>query len=120
MSITKQARKRKPNKPLKKQCDADLDQMIEEATVDAHDESEHILGLYTMMEEYLELPFSTSILGIDVNVDGIEFDDAGQIAAVCSRGRTRQRISLLEVPLPKPPPRGAKWIEAYRCWVRGR
>lgn len=30
----------------------------------------------------------------------------------------RQTIHLLDLPLPEPPPEGAKWIAAYRHWAR--
>jgi hypothetical protein len=36
---------------------AKLDALIEEATVDAYGESEQTTGFYTMLEEYLAMPF---------------------------------------------------------------
>ncbi len=38
---------------------ARLDKLIEGATVDCYNESEQLWGLYTMIEENLELPFRT-------------------------------------------------------------
>jgi hypothetical protein len=93
--------------------------MIEEATVDAYGEAEQIGGFFTMIEEYLALPFSTTILGVEVVVKKIDMTNAGEIVAVCHSGKTRQRISLLELPLPSPPPQGAEWIAAYRYWEGG-
>jgi hypothetical protein len=29
-----------------------------------------------------------------------------------------QAISVLDLPLPEPPPKGAEWIAAYRRWAR--
>lgn len=95
-----------------------LDELIEEATVDAHDESELRLGFYTMMENDLSLPFSTLVLGVKVEVIAIDLTDSEEIVAICSRGRARQNISITELPLPTPPPRGAEWIAAYRKWRR--
>jgi hypothetical protein len=95
-----------------------LDELIEEATVDAHDESEQRLGFYTMMENDLALPFSTLVLGVQVEVIGIDLTDTESIVAICARGRARQTISITELPLPTPPPRGAEWIAAYRMWGR--
>ncbi len=43
---------------------AKLDEMIEEATVDAYGESEQIVGFLTMLEEHLQLPFKTDLLGM--------------------------------------------------------
>jgi hypothetical protein len=42
-----------------------------------------------------------------------------RIVAICKRGRSRQAIDILELPLPSPPPTGAEWIEAYRHWRKG-
>jgi hypothetical protein len=57
---------------------------------------------------------------VRVAVEQILLTDDEQIVAICSRGRLRQRISILDLPLLRPVPDGAEWIEAYRAWVRGR
>jgi hypothetical protein len=44
----------------------------------------------------------------------------GRSFAICARGRLRQRISILDLPLPRRVPDGAEWIEAYRAWARAR
>src|SRR5438093_4234146 len=46
-----------------------LKQLIEEAIVDAHDDSEQRAGLLTMLEESLALPFETDMLGVSVTVE---------------------------------------------------
>lgn len=98
---------------------AELDRLIEEAVVDAHDESEQRVGFYTMLEERLHLPFETEVLGVSVTVERIDMTDDEQIVAVCRRGRSRQSVPIVDVPLPKVLPEGAEWIEAYRRWARG-
>jgi len=98
---------------------ARLDKLIEEATVDAYGESEQALGFYTMIEDNLGLPFETEILGIEVTVEGVEMTNDDRLVAICSRGKARQRVSLLDLPLPSPPPKGSAWIHAYRRWARG-
>jgi hypothetical protein len=97
-----------------------LERMISEAIVDCYNESEQAMGLFTMVEENLRLPFSTTVLGIQVNVQKVELNDAEEIVVVCSRSPEKQRIPLLDLPLPSPRPEGAEWIEAYRRWARGR
>jgi hypothetical protein len=52
-----------------------LDQMIEEAIVDAYGDSEQTVGFYTMLEDNLAVPFETEILGIKVTVDRIDMTD---------------------------------------------
>ena len=97
-----------------------LDKLIEEATVDCYDDSEQMTGFYTMLEEHLDLPFKTKVLGLDVTVEAIELTEAAEMVAVCARGSIRQAIPLLRLPLPRPHPRGVEWIEAYRRWGRAR
>ena len=99
--------------------DAKLDEMIEEATVDAHDESEQTIGFYTMFEEHLAVPFKTEMLGVEVTVERLDMTDDEQIVAVCARGKSRQRVPILDLPLPSPPPEGADWIMAFRRWAQG-
>jgi hypothetical protein len=97
---------------------AALEAMIGDAIVDCYNDSECVTGFYTMLDEHLAMPFRTSVLGGGVTVTGIELTDDGQIMAVCVRGGSRQRIPLLELPLPTPPPAGAEWIQAFRQWAR--
>ncbi|MER7006725.1 calcium-binding protein [Dactylosporangium sp. NPDC000555] len=95
---------------------AALEAMIEEATVDAYNDDEQLTGLYTMIEDHLAVPFTTTVLGAEVTVRKIDLT-ADSIVAICSRGRDRQRIDLLDLPLPTPPPDGAEWIDAHRHWA---
>ncbi|MEU3743511.1 calcium-binding protein [Streptomyces sp. NPDC032198] len=96
---------------------AELETLIEEATVDAYGEDEQRTGLFTMLEEHLEVPFTTAVLGVEVPVRGVDLSPDGRIVALCSHGRARQPIDILDLPLPAPAPRGAQWIEAYRYWA---
>ena len=93
-----------------------LELLIEAATVDCHNESEQTTGWFTMIDENLAVPFETMVLGVAVTVKGVELNNNEQIVAVCMRGRDRQRLPILDLPLPTPEPSGAAWIEAYRQW----
>ncbi|WHM40904.1 hypothetical protein [Streptomyces sp. BPTC-684] len=92
--------------------------MIEEATVDAYSEDEQVAGLFTMIEENLALPFTTTVLGVEVSVLGVDLTEDGRVVARCARGSVRQSIGILDLPLPEPAPEGSRWIEAYRHWAR--
>jgi hypothetical protein len=96
-----------------------LEAILDEALVDCYNESEETVGLYTMIEDNVGCPFTTSVLDVEVEVEKLDLTDAGEVVAVCRRGRSRQRVPILDLPLPDPPPKGWKWIEAYRCWARG-
>ena len=97
-----------------------LAEMIEEATVDAYGESEQATGWLTMLEDNLELPFETEVLGVRVRVTRIDQQDDDRLVAICTRGRDEQAIGLADLPLPTPMPEGAAWIEAYRRWIGRR
>lgn len=99
---------------------ARLNQMIEEATVDAYGESEQVIGFYTLIDEHLALPFEATVLGIPVTVRRLDVTERDEIVVICTRGRLRQSIPILDLPLPSPPPAGAEWIDAYRHWAGRR
>jgi hypothetical protein len=96
-----------------------LEALIEEAVVDAYGDDEQKVGLLTMMQEHLALPFSVSILGIEATVEKVDLTRDGRIVAVCQRDGIRQRIEILDLPLPNPAPAGAEWIAAYSHCRRG-
>ena len=99
---------------------ARLNELVEEALVDAYGESEQVTSFYTMMENDLRLPFETEILGMTMIVEGIDITEDDQLVAMCRKGKTKQRVSLSELPLPSPLPDGAEWIVAYRYWRTGK
>ena len=99
---------------------ARCDELIEEATVDCYNESEQITGFFYMLEDQLAVPFTVKLLGQEVIVEKIDITEENEIVAICRYGRNRQRISILELPLPSPRPGGTEWIDAYRHWARWR
>lgn len=96
---------------------AQLEAMIEQATVDAYDEHEQLAGFYAVIIDHLEVPFDTIVLGVNITVEAIDLLPNSQIVARCSRGPHRQAIGILDLPLLTPAPQGAEWIEAYRHWA---
>jgi hypothetical protein len=95
----------------------ELDVLVEQATVDAYNDEEQLDGFAVMIEDNLEMPFETTVLGVMVTVKGVIQTDSG-IVADCVRNGQHQAISVLDLPLPEPPPKGAEWIAAYRHWAR--
>ena len=97
--------------------DGELDALVEQAIVDAYDEYEQLASFRVVIEERLAVPFRTTVLGVEVTVTKIDLLSGTGIAAVCSRGKHRQAIGILDLPLPTPPLAGAEWIDAYRRWA---
>ncbi|WP_330349012.1 hypothetical protein [Streptomyces sp. NBC_00582] len=95
-----------------------LEALIEEVTVDAYGEDEQLTAFFTMIEESLAVPFATTVLGVEVNVVGVDLAEDGRVVARCVRGPVRQDIGILDLPLPEPAPEGSQWIEAHRYWAR--
>ncbi|MGH2842228.1 MAG: calcium-binding protein [Solirubrobacteraceae bacterium] len=95
---------------------AELDKLIEEATVDCYNEQEQITGLFTMIEDHLALPFQTVVLGMPVTVAKVDLTISDEIVAICRRDGHEQAIPILDLALPTPRPDGAEWIDAYRAW----
>ena len=99
--------------------EAELDELVEQAIVDAYGDDEQMVGFYTMINDNLALPFTTTVLGVEVSVESVDVTDSG-IVAICARGSGRQAIPILDLRLPVPPPPDAEWIAAYRRWAGGQ
>jgi hypothetical protein len=54
---------------------ARLDEMIEEATVDAYGESEQTMGFFRVLEERLKITFKSEVLGMEVTIEGRDMTD---------------------------------------------
>ena len=112
--------KRKADTNLQLFSQAKLEKLIEEAVVGAYTEEEQVGGFLAMMEEHVALPFSATILGVDVVVvEKVDMNRGGRIVGICRRDEARQRIGILDLPLPTPAPAGAEWIVACQHWRRG-
>jgi Calcium binding len=111
--------KPKPETSLPSVSKARLEKLVAEAVVDAYTEEEQAVGLLTMIQDHLAVPFSVKILGVEAVVEKVDMTRDGRIVAVCRRENIRQRIGILDLALPTPPPAGAEWIAAYHHWRRG-
>ena len=116
--MTAKSKTKIPVRPPSARLSTDkLNAMIEEATADAYDLSEQASGFFSLLQEHLALPFETTLLGLPVIVESIQFNPGGQIVALCSKASLRHAISITDLPLPVRPPAAAAWIAAYRLWL---
>ena len=95
----------------------ELDALVGQVTIDAYGDNEQLTGFAVMIEDNLEMPFETTVLGVTALVKGVTQTASG-ITADCVRDGYHQAIHVLDLPLPEPPPKGAEWIAAYRHWAR--
>lgn len=56
-------------------------------------------GFYTKVDDNLGVPSKTVMLGVEVTVERVDMADDDQIVAVCARGKSRQRVPILDVSL---------------------
>jgi hypothetical protein len=80
--------------------------MVAEATVDAYDDYEQLTAFHTVIDNHLALPFDTNVLGVTVTVATIQLRPSSGIVALCTRGRHRQAIGILDLPPPELVPEG--------------
>ncbi|MEK6536989.1 MAG: calcium-binding protein [Actinomycetota bacterium] len=106
-------------KPLLELGKKKFEAMVEDATVDCYNPSEQAAGWFTMIDEHLKVPLQTELLGVSVTVEKVDLNQNEDIVAICRRGKHRQTVPVLDLPLSAPLPAGAEWIEAYRRWMSG-
>src|SRR5262245_11931327 len=78
-----------------------LDELIEQAIVDAYGPAEQAVGFHATLEQELALPLNTAVLGVTVSVKKLDVTDRGEVVAICWRGRERSSIPLVDLELPE-------------------
>ena len=96
-----------------------LEELIEEATVDAHDEYEQHSGFLTMIEENVVCPFRAKLIGEEVDVTDFEWPQSGLgLKAVCAYKGKTYPIDATSLEWIAPLPEGFEWLEAYFAWLK--
>ena len=93
-----------------------LEDLIDEATVDCYDDSECLSGFTVMIEDNLEFPFSAKVIGEEIMVTGVT-EEKDEILAECERKGKKYTVDILNVEFTSPV-KGSEWIDAYRQWKR--
>lgn len=76
---------------------SNLDALVERATTDCYNEAEQVAGLFTMIEDNLELPFETTVLGVSVTAT----TQVRELAASCRRSSVGHVGGRTTAPLPR-------------------
>lgn len=98
-------------------ADPELDDLIDEITVDAHDTDEQLMGFEAAFEEDANLPCPATVIGEEVEVLSVSRGDSRQeLIATCQRRGRRYQIALLDLDI-NADPTTERLIAAYRRWV---
>jgi hypothetical protein len=98
--------------------DYELDELIEQITVDAYGD-EGYWSFLQAIEDEVRFPFTASLVGAPVVVTGVDFDGDerhGLVAAVEREGSSAT-ISILDLDLAEPEQPATRVVAAYRRWL---
>lgn len=97
----------------------EIDELIDEVTVDAYGEDEQLWAFRQAFEEEGRFPFAGRVVDADVQVESIAYagEERRGLVAHCRRDRQLHTVSLLDV-TPSPPVhrQTRRLLDAYRRW----
>jgi hypothetical protein len=103
--------------PPAHQANADLDALIDEITVDAHDEDEQLMGFENAFDEDASFPCHGTVVGEEVQVLSVgRAGNRHELIATCQRNSHCYEIALLDVDLDTDP-QTSRLMAAYRRWI---
>lgn len=95
----------------------ELEELVDEVLIDANDMSEACTAFCDQIQDEVKFPFETMVLGQTVKVLGVDLRESYGMIFECQASGGIQAIDVLDLPMPDRPPKGAKWIYAYRYWA---
>jgi len=95
-----------------------IQELIEEAIIDAYDEEEQFMGFFNMIEENVKTPFKAKVIGEEVEVVEITMGETNEFLAVCKRNGKKHTVNLTSLKFCDPLPAGYEWIEAFLEWKK--
>ena len=99
-------------------ADADLDNLINEITVDCYDEDEQLMGFENAFDEDASFPCPGAVVGEEVGVLSVSTaNNRRELIATCQRNGRRYEIALLDIDI-NADPTTSRLIAAYRRWTR--
>jgi hypothetical protein len=98
-------------------ADSELDNLIDEITVDAHDEDEQLMGFEAAFDEDASFPCRGTVIGEEVEVLSVSrADNRTELIATCQRGGRHYEVALLDIDIDADPTT-SRLIAAYRRWT---
>lgn len=98
--------------------DDELDELIEQITVDAYSD-EGYWSFLQAIEDGVRFPFGASLVGAPVEVTGIDFDgdERRGLVATVKRDRSSATISILDLDFTETEQPVAWIVAAHRRWL---
>ena len=102
-----------------RQTTRDLDELIDDITVDCYDEDEQLQGFENAFDEDASFPVTGAVVGERVDIVHVgQGDGRRELIATCRRGGRRYEIALLDIADIKADPQTTRLVAAYRRWIR--
>lgn len=102
--------------PLRR-ADPELDNLIDEITIDAHDQDEQLMGFENAFDEDANFPCPGTVIGQKVKVLSVSrANNRQELIATCQRDGRRYEIALLDIDL-QADPATTRVLAAYRRWI---
>ena len=100
-----------------RRADPDLDDLIDDITVDCHDEYEQLTGFQTAFENDAAFPLAATVVGEPVEVLAVHGEDERhELIATCRRHGREYEIALLDINITADP-KTSRLIAAYHRWI---
>jgi hypothetical protein len=100
-----------------RQADPELDQLIEEITIDCYDENEQLMGFENAFDEQASFPCPGTVIGEDVQILRVgRGDGRHELIATCQRAGKRYELALLDIDI-NADPTTTRLLSAYRSWI---
>lgn len=98
-------------------ADPDIDGLIAEITIDAHDEHEALQAFENAFDEDVRFPLPAKVIGEDVDVLSIGHSNGRrELIATCARKGHRYDVALLDVTI-NADPITSRLLAAYHRWL---
>jgi len=97
----------------------EIDDLLEDMTVDAHGDIEHLTAMHRVIEEDMGLPINVFVVGTPMSLVGISYDGQtrrGLIAQCVHENGGRYDVAFADVQMPVIQPAHG-YLSAYCRWL---
>jgi hypothetical protein len=98
--------------------DDELDELIEQISVDAHGDE----GYWSFLQAFtdgIQFPIPATLAGIEAVLSGVDFDgnERRGVVAIIQRGDRSATASLLDIEVPASEQTATQLLAAYKRWL---